>query len=1308
MASIPPSVTAMPHNGQSELEQDRKRWFAEFGALKARFEAEKENINAKFTQQQRDACHDLDDEARFVDTLNLPQKARELLQKYQHELRSHRYAACQQRCDAEEKERGKRETIALRDHHIVFPVGGGGGYTSRNTVHAPNSGMLGRTPTNSSAQMGGGRVGPAARGSPSVMATSAPPQQARQPLPQGPMMPNQPVQQRPTNGIPGHGSSAPMPSQLDQQIRQSQQINQGHPNQGQNWIHHNQGPQQGSPRTSTLYHPTRPVNTPAANGPPRVLPSQPHVPTLGSNHYGPPRAGPGQPAIGPQPNLADRSNRVPLPPTKSGPMSSRGDKLYPGDVSDISPGSILRPEDMLRLSADFHSKRHKMAKRKSDASEMSSGDADPKRARTDTPHSIAPRTITFAEVYQNGKAEYKHNIVKYEDVFYILRCDEHGVHFKQNALAAAAKHLHGASHGHQKKEHKLAVETIGFHVVDCTEELAALNNECVRLAFESGYKPLNQLHGPKSGGKRQSAVNAMAPVRDPSVSDSSFQAPPNSAGSYQTKLDARTQEDKHQDVADYIMNPIPGDIYHAKWPRSNKLYIVMILGWTSLKMCGWDGWLSDTQLCNKKIRPTCYTYNEDGIGGWAPGYRDGELRMLDRDVPVLWFEKQGNTRLGWLGVKFILKPLLLDDPDRPTDPLDPSNQARKKYAETRGYDSFEAMLAHVQGGQTPTGGEAESTAEATATTTTTATATVAAAAAETTAAKLPSFASASDSDPVPDVDMYDFGDNPPPADDSEDEDYVEPKSQKSQDSDDDMADIDDYPTTPQQPLRRSTQEVRPTSRLSESSWMTGRSGAAAGTRLSAKKDKAAAADKEDVTMDDAAQVTPSKDRVVAKGNAIPVTANNNEGLPNTALETPATLQQGSSENAKNALPSAAGANPRTEDSASMNTASPHSTAESAAERPVLTEIAKSNAPQRLNAQESVQTAASQDGENHSQIDHASMASLAQSAMKAASKSPSLDKRVARVSPKLQIANLVNGTASSEKAARRPLPSEPSPDMQHTGAVLSQPAPLRNPLPQKPSQGIHLDQMARASQHPSPALSTKSIKEIASPALNSPIQQPPRSTSAESTARRPDPRMSIANMSSSSPHEDQERGAIKQTVLSTGNGTASGSSTPKVLTHASLVNSEQWRAVRTSESPRTTPAALQSPVIDRSAAASPALGGKRDTENFFDVSEFHEGSRHWAQPGKFLRFAAEDESSSMMRSKEEDGMEAVVDAGQVQAAKMTGTTVQLELKTDNSEKLEQRLVFETNSLTGSQRGARLQATKFYRWISTKNPDIQHLY
>ncbi|KZL74393.1 hypothetical protein CI238_04394 [Colletotrichum incanum] len=1346
MASSNGPMANGPHNGQLDIDQDRRRWFADFEAIKARFEAEKETIRSRFLQQQRDACTDLDDEARYADLPGLPQKARDLIQKYQGELRSHRWAACQHRFEDEEKDRTRREKDALREHHMVFPVPGFSGHNVRNAGYGSGgAGPSSRPSTTVSSQAPTtGRVGlPSdilARGSPSSSMTNAIPQ-ARQPLPQGAgvsphtTQPNQSGLSRPVNAAAGERSSAPMPQhQLHNQGRQPQQhMNQNQHNQ--NWPHQGQSaPQQGSPHVASIYqHQNRPANgSPGANGPHRVLPSQVQVPMLGSNHYGPMRT---KPAVArtsssghSEPTDSLHSNRVPLPPINAPQIGSRDDRFQAHNAGNMSQLPTPRPEDMARQAMDIQ----RLAKRKSDASETSVRDTESKRARVDSPQSIAPRTITFKEVYQDGKAEYKHNIVKYDDVFYILRCDEHGVHFKQNALAAAAKHLHGASHGHQKKEHKLAVETIGFHVVDCTEELAALNNECVRQAFENGYKPLNQLHGPKSGGKRHSggaaalvdAVVEQVPsvpqspfhtaaqvveLQDVTEQDETEQEPqqepqhepqqepqhepqqepqqepqhelqhelqqePQQEAKQQTK-----QETKQQDSTPtkYILNPKAGELYHAKWPRSSKLYTVMVLGWTDLKMCGWEEKLSETQLCDKKIRPACYVYNHDGIAGWAPGYGDGEARVLERDVPVLWFESKGKTRLGWLGIKWLLKPMVLDDPNRPADPDHPSNQARKRYADIRGYDSFEAMLASSgTEGALPT--------------------------------KVPSSASASDSDSTPDVDMYDFGDNPPPVDDSDDEDYVERASRKGKESDDEMVDAEERLATPQ-PLRRSTQEVRPTSRLAESGWPSGRLGAAAGTRLSARKERSTA-DREDVTMEDARPATPSKSR--ATSDERPSTMRINGALPNVALGTPATPTT------KDAAKTA-----QTNRSTSVGMASPDSMP-GPAERVGLWELSRGNPSQRFRTQEDTKTnntKASRHGENESRLDHAAMTNLAQSAMKAASKSPSLSKEATQISPVLQVADLLNGTTSSEKAtkqsslafqakpseSRRPLPSGPMQDSRSPGATIIHAAARRRPLPHKPVLGPISGQKEDVSQQPSPALSLQSNKEEMPTLVGSGTQAPRCASagSAESVPRRSDPRMSISNAV-----DDHDGDAIKRAELSlserdqgNNNGISSGNSTPRVLTHISLANDARWRAVRTSESPRMSPAMIQSPSIDRSAAASPALGGKKELDMSIDVAEFHEGDKHWAREGEFLRFVLEDESSGVVRTRKEDGIEATVDPGQVKAAQMTGLEVRLMLKTGG----EQRFVFSANALTGSHRGAKLQTTKFYRWVTAKNADIEHI-
>lgn len=1330
VASSSASAATVSQNAHSDLDQDRSRWFAELEAIKGRFEAEKDNIRSKFIQQQRDACHDLDEEARLAaDLPGLPQQARDLIQKYQSELRRHRYASCQHAYDAEESERAKREKDNLRQHHMVFPVPGMPG---QNPAYPPGAGLLGRTSSGASGQIQTARDASTSdilgRGPSSMTSNTLPP--PRQPQTQTTMMPIQATQphqalasSRSENTVNSDMSSAPMPSQLNHTNHQTQiWANQNH-----------SGTQQGPPHMPALYNQNRPLNS-SAKTPPRMLASHGHLPTLGSNHYGPIRASLGQGPTGPQPVPTDfmRSNRVPLPPMNQSALNAREDRSQPHMARNASHLLPHRHDGLARQAAEIQLERQR--KRKSDASEISVRDADLKRARIGSPQSIAPRTILFKDVYQDGKAEYKHNIVKYEDVFYILRCDEHGVHFKQNALAAAAKHLHGASHGHQRKEHKLAVETLGFHVVDCTEELAALNNAFVRRAFENGYKPLNQLHGPKSGGKRHSGgTTFMEPATDrgPPASESPFQTPSQITGAHESEpeqqeakqQDSKKQDGRPQELTNYIINPKAGELYDAKWPRSSKIYTVMVLGWTDLDMCGWDSKLSSTGLYDKKVRSACYTYNADGIAGWAPGFGDGEARVMERDIPVLWFEPKAQTRLGWLGVKWLLKPMLLDDPDRPADPDHPSNRARKMYAETRGFNSFEAMLARHKH-QSPGADEGAESAEEVPK-----------------SAQLPSSASASDSGSPPDVDMYDFGDVHHPADDSDDEDYIE-RSGKDKDMDDDMTDGDRRPTTPQ-PLRRSTQEVRPVSRLGDSSWSSLRSGAAAGTRSSAKKDKTTA-ENDDVTMEDVSQGTPSKTRVVDSRTPTPSVQGNAGGLPSVALGTPATPNDSKLDDATTApVPNSAH---RPNGSAATSTASPGPT-EPRAERVALSEFSEGNPPQRSNAHEITKAANNNvkvlresdvsEGKNPL-AENISLANLAQGAMKAASKSPSLEKEGPRISPKLQLANLLNNNTSAEKPveqsslpasqatkpteARRPLPSGP--------LQSSRPSPAPSPMPSKEQQAekdkaqrptptpLKLSPIIPASNHkldagqrPSPALSVQSSREVA-PALNSPMILPPRSGSAESALRRPDPRMSISNAL-----DDQERGVINQTGLgitiekdagpNTSNGISSGNSTPRMPTHVNLVNDERWRAIRTSESPRISPAMIRSPLIDRSAAASPALSVKNLADNPMDVAAFREGDKSWTQPGKFLRFFVEDESSGIARTRKEDGIEVVVDARQVKAAQMVGSTVRLMLKAEDGKPLEQQFVFEANSLTGSHRGARPQATKFYRWVTSKSSAIEHI-
>ncbi|KAI8218444.1 hypothetical protein K4K55_012800 [Colletotrichum sp. SAR 10_96] len=892
---------------------------------------------------------------------------------------------------------------------------------------------------------------------------------------------------------------------------------------------------------------------------------------------------------------------------------------------------------------------HRQLKRKSDASEISSyQEMDPKRPRTGTPQSMAPKTITFNEIYQDGKAEFKHTIVKFEDIFYILKCDEHGVHFKQNALAAAAKHLHGASHGHQKKEHRLAIRTIGFHVVDCTEELAKLNNDFVQKAFENGYKPLNQLHGPKSGGKRQSNHDMLGASPDPSP-----------------RGQAVLRQNPKEEFTDFITDFEAGELYWAIWPADRKMYPVMVLGWKDLARCGWhDMKFCDLKLyTDKQMRPSCYIFDAEGIAGWAEGYRDGEPNVLARQAPVMWFENNGENRLGWLSARY-LRPFRLDDPNRNTNPNSNESRARKLYASLRGFNSWEEMRARQL------------------------------------ALQLQSPAG-------PNVDMYDFGDNPPKLDDSGDEDYVDTKKGRN-DSDDEMADAE--PTTPQ-PLRRSTQEVRPTSRLSESMGFH-RTGAAAGTRSSAKKDPVGA-DKDTDTAE--VQGTPSKSRAIAEDKET-TTPNNvsssSRDIPQVALGTPATPKpDGVSKGAEN-------------DTSMVDAISARQ----------LAEMAQSKLSEKRNMLEDPKVTegrvAERGGEGfHDDRREKSLSVPANIAnnngeRSGASKSPSLEKEFPKVSPKLQVANLLNSTVSDKAKGqptpsntltpaepRRPLPSEAGGAA--TGAKQS--APMRHALPPKPSVQVQpVQQPADKSSQPEPRKDL-SIEVQASPQLSvngqgregskqpSPTEGS-RSASVESTQRRSDPRMSISALDDK-PTTPQPTAVNGNSIVVNG-GTASGNSTPRLLTKNV---DDRWRAVRTSESPHITPASIRSPLVDRSAAASPVLGGKKELGGLsIDVASFSEGNRRWIGGGEnMLHFDIEDDARGVARGEAKDGFAATVDARKVKAAQHTKEAVRLVLKTEDGTPLEQRFTFETNSLTGSSRSSGMQALKFYQWVTRKNEEIEHL-
>ncbi|KAH7630081.1 hypothetical protein B0T09DRAFT_141851 [Sordaria sp. MPI-SDFR-AT-0083] len=307
------------------------------------------------------------------------------------------------------------------------------------------------------------------------------------------------------------------------------------------------------------------------------------------------------------------------------------------------------------------------------------------------------RAITFDEVYQNGNAKFKHIIVEYpseSQEYYILKCDDHGVHFGANPLAGAAKHLASKMHDHQSKNYNVAVDTLGFRVIGCNAELARMNNAAVEEAVLNGYKPVNLLQ--LSVGKRarfveanpefadsfstpvpslaSPAVETQSPVMAPPTSRETAgpaMAPPPSretpspAKERRKSLHVRTPSDRSTRSAVPIPDPKPGRLYKGYWVGDKRHYPVMVLPTQEpdLSSCGLSKTLEETKLL--KDVPSCYKVVKAPGGklkldGWAPGYEVGGPLAKFRRVPVMYFDR--DMSVGWLSIKDVTE-FNFDDPD---------------------------------------------------------------------------------------------------------------------------------------------------------------------------------------------------------------------------------------------------------------------------------------------------------------------------------------------------------------------------------------------------------------------------------------------------------------------------------------------------------------------------------------------------------------------------------------------------------------------------------------------------------------------
>ncbi|KAK4165628.1 hypothetical protein QBC43DRAFT_351279, partial [Cladorrhinum sp. PSN259] len=292
------------------------------------------------------------------------------------------------------------------------------------------------------------------------------------------------------------------------------------------------------------------------------------------------------------------------------------------------------------------------------------------------------RTVTFDEIYADGNAEHQHMIIQFPEggPFYILRCDEHGVHFGEHPLRGAAKHLASAQHGKMSKEHSKAVETLGHRVLGCTTELMEKNNAKVMKSFTNGYKPFNanQLSKTKRALKGYPNLDKPAtPAASPSGTPVRQRKPP----------------------ANIIWNPtIPG-LYVGFSTVDQKHYPVIMLPWNepTLESAGIGATMADVGLLSQPEKlPKCYVYSYEGdqvtgVSGWAEGYEDAGPLSKRREFAALYVDgaEPNRWQIGWIQAKNLL-PFELERP-QPED-LPFFTEAREYYARSiRNFDSYEAL-----------------------------------------------------------------------------------------------------------------------------------------------------------------------------------------------------------------------------------------------------------------------------------------------------------------------------------------------------------------------------------------------------------------------------------------------------------------------------------------------------------------------------------------------------------------------------------------------------------------------------------------
>ncbi|CZR49877.1 uncharacterized protein FPRO_16084 [Fusarium proliferatum ET1] len=213
------------------------------------------------------------------------------------------------------------------------------------------------------------------------------------------------------------------------------------------------------------------------------------------------------------------------------------------------------------------------------------------------------RTITFDEVYQGGKARWKHRIVNIHGLCYIFGCEQHKKHFcKGNPLQAAMSHIKGKGHSIKRSNATQAMRLLGTQVLRCTEADLQLNNKAVDSYLAEQEE--------KNKHRKASTMNlAKAPQTD------------------EIHMAWFGDDDKGYCLHAFLVMPF--------FPRPDDGMDIQSVTQSDL----------DVDI------PACYKLNETSDGyDWAEGYEEHGKYANNRVYPIMCLVGEAPHKVDWLPV----------------------------------------------------------------------------------------------------------------------------------------------------------------------------------------------------------------------------------------------------------------------------------------------------------------------------------------------------------------------------------------------------------------------------------------------------------------------------------------------------------------------------------------------------------------------------------------------------------------------------------------------------------------------------------